>query len=559
MRPFLAEAARLLVAALILLAATGLFADQANAHANLISADPYDAAILAEPPARIVLRFSEAVAPLVARLIHPDGRTEILAAPTLEGSSLTYALAPRLSRGTYVLSWRVTSSDGHPVGGGQTFSVGAVSSTVPDADADAAPDGTVRYGLWASRFALMLSIVFGLGSTVFYALSGIAPDRRAGKVLVLLLFLGLAATPAVLAFQGLDALGEPVSAAGRADVWTAGLFATAYGRATLLAALAVVCAAIALAAGTASHKGWALIAFLIAASSFAAAGHAATAPPRFLTTPAVFLHALSLIAWLGAFIPLADVLARKDDDVARQVLGRFSKMIPPAILCLSASGFFLAAIQLERTSALWTTDYGYTLLAKLGLVTLLFLLAAVNRFFLTSPVLTGRVPARRRLRRSIQAEIALSVAVVAILGLWRFTPPPRALAAAAPSAITVISRSEGLEARLTLSPAQVGRAIVSADSFRLDGKDLAPLSVTVELSKPSTASVPLCARHRKLANDMPQTASCCRSTDIGWCASPCSSTTSGPSPSPTYSTSSRSHRQKILFLRRAGLRNNIPI
>lgn len=472
----------LLIAALFLFAVAGLFAGQATAHANLVSADPHDAAVLPESPARIVLRFSEAVTPLVARLIHPDGRIEVLPAPAVKGISVIYS-SPGLGRGTYVLSWRVASSDGHPIGGGQTFSIGEASTTA--ARPDPLADGSVHLGLWASRFALTLAIAFGLGSVFFYRFCGIAPDPRLRRALIALLSLGLIAAPAVIAFQGLDALGEPMSAIGKTEIWSAGLHATSYGRATLLAVLGVISAALALAGPAAVQRHWAFVAFLFAGLSFAAAGHAAAASPRFLTTPAVFLHALSLIAWFGAFIPLADVLARRQEEVARQALTSFSNMILPVIFALSASGFFLAAIRLERMSSLWTTDYGLALLAKLGVAAFLFLLAAVNRFLLTGPALAGGSPARKRLRRSIQTEIALSVAVVAILGLWRFTPPPRALAAAASPTATILPRSGGLEARLTLTPARVGRTAVAAEGFRLDGKDFAPLSVTIELSKPS--------------------------------------------------------------------------
>ena len=43
-----------------------------------------------------------------------------------------------------------------------------------------------------------------------------------------------------------------------------------------------------------------------------------------------------------------------------------------------------------------------------------------------SSIATGSI---RRLTRSVGAEIVVATAIVAVLGLWRFTPPPRAIAA----------------------------------------------------------------------------------------------------------------------------------
>ena len=99
---------------------------QALAHASLVRAEPADGAVLAQPPAVLKLIFNEPVSPLVMRLIGPSGEV-ITPAVAAENSTVTLT-PPPLRQGTHVLSWRVVSADGHPVGGALVFSVGAPSA-----------------------------------------------------------------------------------------------------------------------------------------------------------------------------------------------------------------------------------------------------------------------------------------------------------------------------------------------------------------------------------------------------------------------------------------------
>ncbi|WP_204314651.1 CopD family protein, partial [Stenotrophomonas maltophilia] len=66
----------------------------------------------------------------------------------------------------------------------------------------------------------------------------------------------------------------------------------------------------------------------------------------------------------------------------------------------------------------------------LVLVAALIGLAALNRYRLT-PALARAPTEGRALARSVGAEILLVLAILGLVAGWRFTPPPRALAAAA--------------------------------------------------------------------------------------------------------------------------------
>ncbi|TKB30485.1 MAG: copper resistance protein CopC, partial [Mesorhizobium sp.] len=113
-----------LLAAIVLLAAIAA-PHPAFAHAALIKAEPADGAVLAQSPSQMSLTFSEPVSPLVLTLVRPDGTSIQLSSFRLSGQIVEIDNPQALKSGTHVLSWRVISTDGHPVGGSVLFSVGA--------------------------------------------------------------------------------------------------------------------------------------------------------------------------------------------------------------------------------------------------------------------------------------------------------------------------------------------------------------------------------------------------------------------------------------------------
>ncbi|WP_287070936.1 CopD family protein [Mesorhizobium sp.] len=458
----------------------------ASAHAQLIGAEPADGTVLATAPDQLTLTFSEPARPLVARLIHPSGRAEILKEIGEKGSVIVLTLPSGLENGTHVLSWRVASSDGHPIGGGLVFSVGASSAVTPAAIEQS--DISVRVGLWSARFLLLAGLIVGVGGVAFNALIGRSDPAPGARIVTGALFAGLIAAPLLVGFQGLDALGAPFSDVATADVWETGLWATSYGRSTLLAATAIF---LAYAAGQADHRSRLGIALAVAATllvgvAVAGAGHASTALPQIFTVPAVFLHAVTVVLWIGALVPLGAVLIRGGAAVPI-ALQRFSRAIPAIVAVLALSGLLLAIVQVQTVPALWNTDYGRVLLAKLTLVAALLLLAALNRFYLTAPVVAGGAAATRRLTLSISAEIVVATAIIAVLGLWRFTPPPRAIAAnpALFEVQEVRAQKEGVSAALSIHPPIAGPVRVVIGSLLLDGKPFEPIGVSIDLDKPS--------------------------------------------------------------------------
>lgn len=107
-----------------LLAVGTVFAPSAAAHDVLVSSDPEDGAEV-ESPSSFSLTFNNDpldVNPVIA-ISGPDGQESALdVTPVVDGRDV-YVELPEMSAGEYAVSWRVVSSDGHPISGEQSFTV----------------------------------------------------------------------------------------------------------------------------------------------------------------------------------------------------------------------------------------------------------------------------------------------------------------------------------------------------------------------------------------------------------------------------------------------------
>lgn len=431
--------------------------DAAWAHASLIAAVPADGALLKDAPSQFSLTFNEPVSPLVLNLVRPDGSKVPLDGAALRGRTLEIAAPPGLSAGTHVLAWRVVSEDGHPVAGSVVFSIGAPGVAPPEAEAQAV-DWPVRAGLWASRLALYVGLFLGVGG-VFAARWLESKPARPPSAVPAFLAAGLLGAAAGVGFQGLDALGAPIAHVADAAVWKAG-YGTSFGRTALIAVAAMLAALASFPLPRFFARLLALAALLGVGAALAGSGHAAAAPPQWLTRPAVLVHAAAIAFWTGALLPLALMLKAGRPDAAL-ALRRFSAAIPFVVAALVAAGVVLAVIQVGTPAALVSTAYGRVLLVKLALLLALFGLAAVNRWKLTEPAGRGDAAATRRLIRMIAAETAVVLLVFAVAACWRFTPPPRALAIAAAEPADVHIHTLDAMAEVVIAPGHAGPVTAS--------------------------------------------------------------------------------------------------
>lgn len=167
---------------LALLASVGR-ARTASAHAELFQSDPPAQAVLARPPERIQLSFTEAVEPrsievavLNAARERVDREDAFLAPGTTDAVTLT--LKPGLPDGLYTVQWKVTSAvDGHTTRGFHTFTVGeqlSIPEGVIGAGTSASSGGVLGV---AARWLTVLATVTLTGSFLFVPLM-LAPGLR---------------------------------------------------------------------------------------------------------------------------------------------------------------------------------------------------------------------------------------------------------------------------------------------------------------------------------------------------------------------------------------------
>jgi copper transport protein len=411
--------ARLRLLAVVLLCLLVIPVQGVLAHAQLLSTEPADNAIVQSAPEQLTLVFNEPVTPLAIKLIQPDGTTRDVTDVAVGGASTSIQMPTDLGNGTHVLSWRVVSIDGHPVAGSLVFSIGAASDA---AVAEVSDDRAVTVLLWAGKALMFIAMFVGVGGAT--AGTAMPLPEGARRTCLALCAVGMPIAAGTLGLQGLDALGMPLAALAGIEAWRTGL-STSYGLTAIAVIIAFALALLAIAIPRAKVF-FGILAAAVASLSLALSGHASAASPQWLTRPAVFLHIGGVIFWIGALLPLG-LLLREQSAGADKALACFSRYILFAVAPLVVSGVTLAIIQLGLPGPQWLTGYGFILAAKLALLSVLFALALWNRRWLTAPALAGDAMARDRLRRSILWEVALVLLIIGLVAGWRFTPPPRAL------------------------------------------------------------------------------------------------------------------------------------
>jgi copper transport protein len=266
----------------------------AGAHASLLSVDPQPGGVYDDAPAAVTLRFTEPVETSLGGVrvfdgagnridsgppIHPGGR----------GSEVRSKL-PDLDDGTYVVTWRVTSADSHPVEGAFTFQVGAEATAANPRGLAARllseQGGSTTVGLLYTldRGLLFVGLALLIGGSVFVsAVFRPARDTRRGRRIVWFGW-ALAAIVSVagIGLEGAYGAALPLSKVFQPSVW-GDVLDTRYGKVALLRlallALAFPLVRIALRPGRTLPRWWPVPAALVGvalAVTPGVGGHAST-------------------------------------------------------------------------------------------------------------------------------------------------------------------------------------------------------------------------------------------------------------------------------------------
>ncbi|GGW45365.1 copper resistance CopC/CopD family protein [Streptomyces xantholiticus] len=305
------------------------------------------------------------------------------------------ALHSGLPDGTYTVAWQAVSADSHPVSGAFTFSIGAPSKTEVALPEEEAGGGVVGFLYDVARYAAYGGFVLLAGGAAFVLLcwqrgATVRPVQRlvvqgwvamTASTLAMLLLRGpytgsgkladvldLGALPAVLESKTGAALVSRLLLLGAAALFVAVLFG-AYAKREdetekkdLTFGLAI--------GGTVVAAG--------IAATWALSEHASTGVQSAVAMPVDVLHLLAVAVWLGGLATLLSVLHRSA-PIDRRAVQRFSTAAFASVVVLAATGLYQSWRQVGSWSALTGTRYGQLLLIKVALVAVMVGVAWVSR------------------------------------------------------------------------------------------------------------------------------------------------------------------------------------
>ena len=167
------------------------------------------------------------------------------------------------------------------------------------------------------------------------------------------------------------------------------------------------------------------------------AGHTGDHSPTGLLMCSDTMHVLCMSAWLGGLAMLLIVVAlaarllpgSERTRLMAAVVGRFSIVARFAVLLLLATGVTQSVALVGSVRALFDTDYGLLVLAKIFLLALLIAFGAFNQRWalprLRLLAAGGQEPGRAAsiLRQSVALEVAFAVLVIAVTSVLVTTEP----------------------------------------------------------------------------------------------------------------------------------------
>ncbi len=489
----------------------------AAAHSQLQAAEPFDGQVLDVPPTQARLTFNEPIEVPVAGIRIFDSTGERVddanvVRPAPEVAAV--GVGSDLGAGSYIVTFRVVSADGHPIKGAYVFSVGAeagvddsVFASVFSADADrpfAVLGALLRFASYAIAFVLAGGYAY---ARWVEPVDGgvVAPAKRLAWAGVALAVLGIPVQAALETGFGISAAWNG-SALGAVVV-------SPFGQASILRA-----GALAVVGGLAASPGVGLAASMAAVLSFVLEGHTRTTSPAWLMIPADVVHLAAGAIWTGGLLLLLRSIraARTDDDpvAAARATATFSGIATWSLVAVAVAGSAMSWVEVRAPRALTSTDYGWTLVAKLVVVGAIIALGTYNNRRLVPNTVAAVAAARRRratpenggtdepaeelpregerptappwgvLRRTIRLE-AIGIVLVLLVTAVLVNLQPAAQEAGITGAFSTYQPlgDDGMEINVVVDPNRVGVNQVHLYVLDASGRPIRDVDVLLRLSQ----------------------------------------------------------------------------
>lgn len=488
------------VAALLLgLVLTVAVAAPAAAHASLVSVDPPDGARLDTAPDEITLTFSEPVSADLGgvRVLDEAGDRVDEGAVRATGTVVTVDVRDDLPDGTYVISYRVISEDGHPVRGGSVFGVG-------EGDVDASALGRLAGAgsdrMWEivgglGRGFAYAGVLLAAGGGLFLALVHRGGAERASLVRIVRSAALVGALASVIALPVQAALG---TGQGPSSLFDEGVLADVAADGVGHSLLLCVVGLALVVAGVTRSRPALVVGAIVSAGSFAATGHSRAGDTALLATIADVAHLVAAAVWAGGLGTLLwTLLARRRSattdsaDTAGIVL-RFAQLATVAIVAVGLAGLALGWSEVRALRALTGTSYGLLLLAKLSVVAGIAALGAYNHFRLVPALRQGKTKAALgQLRRTLRLEAMGMVAVLGLTSVLVVLTPGKASTEGG-VVEEIVQLGDAGSVQLVVAPAKAGPNQIHLYTYDPSGRpaDIAE-SITLDLTLPAAQIGPL--------------------------------------------------------------------
>jgi copper transport protein len=221
-----------------------------------------------------------------------------------------------------------------------------------------------------------------------------------------------------------------------------------------------------------------------ALAATALAGHAWTAPDRWLAAGSDLVHLGAVAVWAGGLLALLVALPFLPTAHDRlRLASRFSGVAVAAVAVVALSGTVSGWQQLGGLGDLTSTGYGRLLLAKVAGFAVLVTLGWLNRSRLVALVERTAAP----LQRSLRVEVLVAAVVLALTAALVHQPPARTESRAEPFDTTATADG-GQVVTATVEPGAAGPNDIHLYFYAGSGNE--PLAVDAVQVTAATADVP---------------------------------------------------------------------
>jgi copper transport protein len=543
------------IASLVVVGAVLGFASATWAHAIVDKTQPGADQVVDDSPRRVLLDFSEAVEASFGAVRVFDTTGERVDVGTTEhvaerSDVIQAPLRADLPKGTYTVTWRVVSADGHPIEEAFVFHVRAPGER-PRGIADevltgagisapvAALTGVVR---WISFASLIVLVGAGMFLALVWRAVRPAPTpsemdvetsfrHRFRRIASAAWIAAVVATIASVPLQGAVAGGVSIARALTPDVLGQvldtrfGMVATA--KLALLGLLAVLWPRLkrdiapprslgAAAAVDAAREPWSFaivgVAYVGLLATPGLSGHAGATPPVSVNVSADVLHLLGVATWVGGLVALLGGAlpslraAGSPSGIASlaPVVARFSDVAVLSIAAIVATGAYASWVEVRALRAFTGAPYGVVLLTKLAIFVPLLGLGGINNRWMKPRLRRcaggegDPAAALSLFRKLIASEVVLAAAVVGLTALLVNLPPAR-VAAGIGGPFVTDTRIGRYNLNVLVDPNRVGANEVHLTATTPAGAPARIFAARVLFRMPSEGIGPIEAQGRRLA------------------------------------------------------------